>query len=214
LRGAAGGPGHDVPHTTLPRRPKRLSRRLTYGAAALAGHAGLLTALILGLDRSGPPAEPPAFEVSLIDLRRAQTAAPQATPAASKTVEARAPAPATAPAPPSGQPSATGERAPPAQSLSPTPNGKRASAENVRAALRSSSGCDSAEFVKLTPAEQARCDERNRAIRAKSTAVYPVITQEQRDFFDGACRRDDDWCLYRTGEGPYPGLRSLFKKKH
>jgi hypothetical protein len=213
LSDAAGGPGHDPSKTIPPRRPTRLSRRLTYGAAALAAHAGLLAALILGLDRSGPPVEPPAFVVSLIDLHRAPSAVPKATAPTIKATGAAGPATPPAPAPPTGQ-SSVGERPASGQAPSPTPDIRGTGPENVRAALRASSGCDSAEFVKLTPAEQARCDDRNRALRAKTTAVYPVISQEQKDFFDGVCKRDDDWCLYRTGQGPYPGLRGLFKKRH
>ncbi|WP_236627590.1 hypothetical protein [Caulobacter sp. B11] len=43
--------------------------------------------------------------------------------------------------------------------------------------------------------------------------MYAVIDPAKKAAFDGACKRDDDWCLYRTGEGPYPGLFALGRKK-
>jgi hypothetical protein len=177
----------------------------------VAAHAGLLAGLILGLDRTDPPPEDPAFEVTLVPAFRPRTLerrpAPSPTPAriAERAPAARAPAPASTAGPVQARPAGT---APPAAgSADPAP-------ENVRTALRQSSGCASAAYLRLTPADMARCEERNRAIRSRNTAVYPVISQEKKDFFDGVCKRDDDWCLYRTGQGPYPGLRSLFRKKH
>ena len=46
-----------------------------------------------------------------------------------------------------------------------------------------------------------------------TTSPEQVIVLQFFAAFDGDCRKDDDWCLYRTGKGPYPGLFALGKKR-
>ncbi|PXA88644.1 hypothetical protein DMC25_10780, partial [Caulobacter sp. D4A] len=89
----------------------------------------------------------------------------------------------------------------------PTPGG-----ESLRQAAREGGGCNHADLYRLTKAERAACDDKL-GIKAKDAPMYAVIDQSKKDFFDGACKKDDEWCLYRTGQGPYPGLFALVKKK-
>jgi hypothetical protein len=83
---------------------------------------------------------------------------------------------------------------------------------SLRPGLRAQLGCANADFLKLTAAEQERCVIRM-ADAGKNAPMLPVISPAKKAAFDGDCRKDDAWCLYRTGEGPYPGLFSVFKKK-
>jgi hypothetical protein len=62
----------------------------------------------------------------------------------------------------------------------------------------------------LTQAEREVCLDAL-AAGSKTAPLYPVVSQKDKDTFDGVhtCRKDDDWCLYRSGKGPYPGLVGL-----
>ncbi|PVM93437.1 hypothetical protein DDF67_03210, partial [Caulobacter endophyticus] len=119
---------------------------------------------------------------------------------------ATAPAPAPAPAAPETPRAAT---APPGFKSKgmPTPGG-----DDLRTAARQGGGCNHADLYRLTKAERAACDDKL-GIKSRDAPMYAVIDQAKKDFFDGACKKDDEWCLYRTGQGPYPGLLALMKKK-
>lgn len=82
----------------------------------------------------------------------------------------------------------------------------------VARTLRRKMGCQQAKLVGLTEAEQQACQDAF-AAGAKTAPLYPVISDKQKQIFDGTyCPPDDEWCLYRMGRGPYPGLISLLRK--
>ena len=49
--------------------------------------------------------------------------------------------------------------------------------------------------------------------RSRTAPMYAAIDPDKKAAFDGDCAKDDDWCLYRVGKGPYPGIFALGKKK-
>ena len=68
-------------------------------------------------------------------------------------------------------------------------------------------------MVKLTKAEREACAETLGARNKNGPALYAAIDPDKKAAFDGDCKKDDDWCLYRAGKGPYPGLFAIGKKK-
>lgn len=84
--------------------------------------------------------------------------------------------------------------------------------EALRQAARKSA-CTEADIVKLTKAERDACAETLGEKHKNGPALYAAIDPEKKAAFDGDCKKDDDWCLYRTGKGPYPGLFALGKKR-
>ncbi|MFZ0266953.1 MAG: hypothetical protein WAL33_04905, partial [Caulobacter sp.] len=84
--------------------------------------------------------------------------------------------------------------------------------EALRQAARKS-GCTQADIVKLTKAEREACAEALGAKNKNGPALYAAIDPDKKAAFDGDCKKDDDWCLYRSGKGPYPGLFALGKKR-
>jgi hypothetical protein len=200
---------------------RRSARRgLAYGAIAVLAHLALLGAMGLGLLQAERPAAPLVVDLDLTPVRPWRTEPVAHKPDA--RIPTRAPPvvaanrPDRAPPAPSASPTAAAPAAPSAPAIGSrtvqtgAPMGPEAP---TQAALKGSSGCDSATYVGLKPAEAARCEARDARLRAKTHATYAVIDPEKKDFFDGACRRDDAWCLYRTGQGPYPGLLALVRKK-
>ena len=200
-------------------------RRLAYVAAALAAHLALLGAMGLGLHNAGGMAEVAVVDLDLTPVNPAMFPRHARQPAhpAAKAAEGKAPAAPPARPEPSASRSTAAAPAPSAVGAAPVrprigagPTGQPMGpvADNpAQASVRASTGCDSASYVGLTAAEIARCDERNRRLRAKNRSTYAVIDQDKKDFFDGTCKRDDVWCLYYKGEGPYPGLMALIGKR-
>jgi hypothetical protein len=86
--------------------------------------------------------------------------------------------------------------------------------EGVRQSLRTGVGCRSADFLSLTKAERAACDEKL-AAGAKDAPAYAVVSPKLKKEFDGVfeCPKDDVWCEYKIGKGPYPGLLTPRRKK-
>ncbi len=86
--------------------------------------------------------------------------------------------------------------------------------EGVQRSLRTGVGCRSADFLSLTKAERAACDERL-AAGAKDAPAYAVVSPKLKKEFDGVfeCPKDDVWCEYKIGKGPYPGLLTPRKRK-
>jgi hypothetical protein len=84
--------------------------------------------------------------------------------------------------------------------------------EALRQASRQS-GCTEADVVKLTKAERDACAEKLGSKNKNGPALYAAIDPDKKAAFDGDCKKDDDWCLYRAGKGPYPGLFAIGKKK-
>jgi hypothetical protein len=87
--------------------------------------------------------------------------------------------------------------------------------EGVRRSLRAGTGCQSADFLALTRAEQETCN-RKLAAGAKDAPAYAVVSPKLKKQFDGVfeCPKDDVWCEYRIGKAPYPGLLAPRKKKN
>jgi hypothetical protein len=83
----------------------------------------------------------------------------------------------------------------------------------LRQAARDGIGCRNADVLALTKAERAACAETLGEKNKNRPAMYAVIDPDKKAAFDGACKKDDDWCLYRTGKGSYPGIFALGKKK-
>jgi hypothetical protein len=115
-------------------------------------HVALVALAIRSVRITGPPPEPAAIGVQLVQLRpppprperpRTAKAAPQAAPAASPAPAAAAPILIPPPTAASGA------------STAPPPSDDAAG--RVRALLRGSAGCDSAAFLKLSEAEQRKC---------------------------------------------------------
>lgn len=87
-------------------------------------------------------------------------------------------------------------------------------ADGVRASLRAKLGCRTADLLALTKAERAACDDLL-AKGAENAPTYAVISPKLKKVFDKTfeCPKDDVWCEYRTGKGPYPGLFAPHGKK-
>ncbi len=99
-------------------------------------------------------------------------------------------------------------------SPAPPPAAGDAGAAILRRALKDRLGCANPNLVALTETERAACDERLGQDVANARA-YPVISPKLKKVFDRTfeCKPDDDWCLYRIGKGPYPGLAGMIRKK-
>ena len=186
---------------------------------SLGAHLLALAALVAGADLMPQRVEPPVFSVELIDpepqrsartLRRPPEVAPDAHRPAVAPTRARTvgpppatPIPPTVPATPADAVAPPGFRA----------RGLTGGGEALREAARSGIGCRNADLLALTRAERAACAEALGEKHKNGPALYAVIDPDKKAAFDGSCKKDDDWCLYRTGEGPYPGLIALGRKK-
>jgi hypothetical protein len=186
--------------------------------ASTGAHLLVLAGLVAGVHVMPPLIEPPAISVELLH----PTLAPETItrPVETKPVETlrnalRTAVPATPvaapPAPvPVVRPSApTGAVAPPGFKARELTGGGDA----LRQAARDGIGCRNADVLALTKAERAACAETLGEKNKNRPAMYAVIDPDKKAAFDGACKKDDDWCLYRSGKGPYPGLLALGKKK-
>ncbi|MBX3480396.1 MAG: hypothetical protein KF842_08345 [Caulobacter sp.] len=195
------------------------NRFLAVLALSLGGHGLAVTLLLAGLKPSPAPwAEPAPLDIRLLRPVRAASAAPQ-TPgsAASRVRQTRSPPSEAGPSkaispsedPPinlprnaSAGPGAEAGGGPPIDDGLPP---------GLRAGLRRQLGCGDADFYGLTAAEREACAERLDVKR--DGPLLAVISPEKKAIFDGECAKDDAWCLYRVGKGPYPGLFSLLRKK-
>jgi hypothetical protein len=185
--------------------------------ASVGAHLLALAGLIAGADVMPHLVEPPVLSVELIS----PVAAPQA-PAAPKPeppkVKARASATAQAAVPnlPATLPAAPSTPGVPAGAVAPpgfTARGLTGGGDALRRAARDGIGCRNVDLLALTRAERDACAEALGEKHRNGPALYAVIDPDKKAAFDGACKKDDDWCLYRTGKGPYPGLIPLGKKK-
>lgn len=197
------------------RRPSRraLRRNLAaFGAAALA-HVLVLLALASGAHWMPHLVEPPVIDVQLLD----ETAPPPVVtrpPTAVAPSAPRARAPSPAPPVTIATPSAPRPAGPPAIVAPPGFTARKLVDESdpTREALRGSIGCRNERTAALTKAEEHACAE---AVgeRSRTAPMYAAIDPDKKAAFDGDCAKDDDWCLYRVGKGPYPGIFALGKKK-
>ncbi|KRA65932.1 hypothetical protein ASD79_01215 [Caulobacter sp. Root655] len=195
---------------------KRGARRwLVVGLTSLALHAVLGWALLRGVPPAPTLVEPPSLVVELLRPTPPPAAKPpprspsHAAPAISLPQLHR---PALAP-PANIPPIAAGSSqivAPPGFVARGTPTG---GGDALRQAARQGGGCNHADILKLSKVEREACAEALGAKNKNGPALYAAIDPDKKAAFDGDCKKDDDWCLYRTGKGPYPGLFALGKKK-
>jgi hypothetical protein len=155
--------------------------------------------------------EPPVIEAELLDDRAPPTTpTPAAVAPAVHTV--RTPPvqpPATVAAPPAPRPVA------PADIIAPPGFTARKLVEEsdaTRESLRGSLGCRHEKVAGLNRDQKAACAEAD-GERSRTAPLYAAIDPDKKAAFDGDCAKDDDWCLYRIGKGPYPGFFALGKKK-
>lgn len=191
------------------RRPIR--RDLTILAVILAAHAAVLLALVSGAHWMPQLVEPPVIEAELLDAPVPAANAPAPAAAApSRPVLARSAAPISIPTPPPFvRPSAPpGIVAPPGF----TPRKLVEQSDQTRDSLRESLGCRHEKTAGLNRDQKAACAEAD-GQRSRTAPMYAAIDPDKKAAFDGDCAKDDDWCLYRVGKGPYPGIFALGKKK-
>lgn len=197
------------------RRQAARRRWLVVGGASALFH-GLLGWLLLAAVPPPPIlVEPRSVVIQLLapnpphPSERAAASRPQSAPPRLPTARALPPlsAPTLAPSPFPAAPGAV--VAPPGFTARGTLTG---GGEALRQAARKS-GCTEADIVKLTKDERDACAEALGAKNKNGPALYAAIDPDKKAAFDGDCKKDDDWCLYRTGKGPYPGLFAIGKKK-
>ena len=186
-------------------------RRIAAAVLAIAVHFGFI---LLLLGRAPDPAlsSDTAMQVSLVPApAKARppghpASALNAPPILHRPVQAPPPRPEAPPvfAAPAGRP----------ETSPPSPSPKDAGAAALQRALKDRLGCANPNLAALTDAEQDACAERLGQDVANDRA-YPVISPKLKKIFDGTfeCKPDDEWCLYRLGKGPYPGLRGMVRKK-
>jgi hypothetical protein len=191
---------------------RAMNRRRTAAAVlAIAVHIGFI---LLLLGRAADPVLSPdtAMQVSLVPaLAKARppghpASAPRAPPILHRPVQTPPP---QAEAPPAyAGPIARPEPSP------PVPGPKDAGAAALQRALKDHLGCAQPNLAALTDTERDACQERLGRDVA-NVRPYPVISPKLKKIFDGTfeCKPDDEWCLYRVGKGPYPGLLGLAHKK-
>ncbi len=199
---------------TWRRSPRRdLGRDLAILALATAAHVVVLLALVSGAHWMPQLAEPPVIEAELLDAPKNRAVAPRTPAPAAPTRTIRdlptPPPPVTVPTSPAAKP--TG---PPAIVAPPGFTARKLVDESdaTRESLRGSLGCRHEKVAALTKAEKAACAEAD-GLRSRTAPMYAAIDPDKKAAFDGDCAKDDDWCLYRIGKGPYPGIFALGKKK-
>lgn len=193
------------------RRPK--GRDLAILALAVAAHALVILALVSGAHWMPQLVEPPVIEAELLDeiAPARQTVTPTApSPQIPRISRPLAPASAAAPPPVA----ATKPSGPPAIVAPPGFTARKLAEESdqSRESLRGSLGCRHEKVAGLNRDQKAACAEAD-GQRSRTAPMYAAIDPDKKAAFDGDCAKDDDWCLYRTGKGPYPGIFSLMKKK-
>jgi hypothetical protein len=165
---------------------------------ALATHVVLIALAVRSVRILGPPPEPRAIDVRLLQLPPPPPLHRE-LPQSARATPSSAPPPA-APAIPS--PIVVAPTSPPAAipaQASPSDD----AAGRVRAMLRGSAGCDSAAFLKLTQAEQEKC-ARWRSAQADPSLQLPApIDPVKRSWYDATMqyRKNGRW----MPSGP-PGL--------
>lgn len=193
------------------RRPTR--RDLAILALAATAHALVLVALVSGAHWTPQMIEPPIIEAELLDAPSPKPTAPTLAPAAPappQRVANSIPAP-----PPVNAPAVAVKPAGPSAIVAPPGFTARKlvdESDATRESLRGSLGCRHEKTAALTKAEKNACAEAD-GLRSRTAPMYAAIDPDKKAAFDGDCAKDDDWCLYRTGKGPYPGIFALGRKK-
>ncbi|WP_454713582.1 hypothetical protein [Caulobacter segnis] len=192
------------------RRPLR--RDLAILALILAAHALVLLALVSGAHWMPQLVEPPVIEAELLDASKPATKTLEPKPIAPTRPTSSLPTlppPVTIPAAPVAKPSGPpGIVAPPGF----TARKLVEQSDQTRDSLRESLGCRHEKTAGLNRDQKAACAEAD-GQRSRTAPMYAAIDPDKKAAFDGDCAKDDDWCLYRIGKGPYPGIFALGKKK-
>ncbi|NQE62139.1 hypothetical protein [Caulobacter sp. RHG1] len=192
------------------RRPSRrtLRRNLAALSAVVTVHALVLLALIAGVRPAPQLIQPPVIEALLLDPPSPSVQPPpraRIAPAPPATV---VPPPPVS-APPVAKPSAPrGVVAPPGF----TARKLVEQSDETREALRDSLGCRDPKTAGLNRDQKNTCAEAA-GERSRTAQMYAAIDPSKKAAFDGDCAKDDEWCLYRIGKGPYPGIFALGRKK-
>lgn len=196
------------------RRPSRraLWRNLAILGLTLAAHALVLLVLASGAPWMPLLVEPPIIQAQLLNAPSPAPAAARAPSASAKPPPAKRPSaspPVAVSAPPTAEPDG-----PPAIVAPPGFTARKLveQSDATRESLRGSLGCRHQKFAALTKAERNACAE-SAGERSRTAPLYAAIDPDKKAAFDGDCAKDDDWCLYRVGKGPYPGIFALGKKK-
>ncbi len=191
------------------RRPSR--RDLAILALALAAHMLVLLALVSGAHWMPQLVEPPIIDAELLDAPRPATDTPKQP---STPVQPAQSVPAFSPPAPVAPPAVVKPSGPPAIIAPPGFTARKLADESdaTRESLRGSLGCRHEKTVALSRDQKNACAEAD-GQRSRTAPMYAAIDPDKKAFFDGDCAKDDDWCLYRIGKGPYPGIFALGKKK-
>ena len=195
------------------RRPSRraLRRNLASLGLILAAHALVLLVLATGAHWAPQMIAPPIIEAQLLNAPREQAAlaSPPSKPTPTSRPLPAAFAPAAIRAPPDTKP--TG---PPALIAPPGFTARKlvAQSDGTREALRESLGCRDPKTAGLNRDQKTACAEAA-GERSRTAPMYAAIDPSKKAVFDGDCAKDDEWCLYRVGKGPYPGIFALGRKK-
>lgn len=178
-----------------------------------AAHLLVLAGLAVGVQVMPALVEPPVLSVELLG---------PAPPPAPPIIPPQAQEPLKAAAPVTASPTSAQVAVPPAASAAaPTPSGVppgfkarglTGGGEALREATRDAIGCRNADELALTKAQKAACAEAL-GEKARNAPLYAVIDPDKKAIFDKVCAKDDAWCLYRSGKGPYPGIFALGQKK-
>jgi hypothetical protein len=194
---------------TTRRRPTR--RDLAILALATLAHVAVLVALVLDARWTPVMVEPPIIQAELIrpEIARAPSSSPPERKNPARRID-RPSALIASPSPlaPSGPAASTGVVAPPGF----TARKLAQESDQARESLRGSLGCRHEKVVALNRDQKNACAEAD-GQRARTAPMYAAIDPDKKAAFDGDCAKDDAWCLYRVGKGPYPGLFALGKKK-
>ena len=197
------------------RRPSRRDPRRTLATlgAVLAAHVLVLLALVSGARWLPRLVEPPVIEAQLLDAPTRAVGSP--APATPDQTRRRAVAPPLSsptiiPVPPT----AAKPSGPPAIVAPPGFTARKLveQSDQTRESLRESLGCRHEKTVALNRDQKAACAEAD-GQRSRAAPMFAAIDPDKKAAFDGDCAKDDDWCLYRVGKGPYPGIFALGKKK-
>jgi hypothetical protein len=199
----------------------RARRTVTVAVASALIHLLLISGLVIGVPRLGPPrtVDQPAIQVSL-EPPPAQPPPEPLKAESSRAARARSPSsvhralPVPGLPPPSAVITAPAPQPPPTTPAPPVGSGEGAEMGNVVRALRGSVGCSDPDAVGLTPAEREACRKR---FHAGLEDAKPLLglTAEKRARFDHASRCQDTYRAYRAAQmpnshtpsnGPIPGL--------
>lgn len=191
------------------RRPN--GRDLAILALILVAHALVLLALVSGANWMPQLVEPPVIEAELLDTPKPAAETPKVAPVAPSAPVAHIPRapPVSVPAAPVAKPSS-----PPGIVTPPGFTARKLveQSDQTRDSLRESLGCRHEKTAALNRDQKAACAEAD-GVRSRTAPMYAAIDPDKKAAFDGDCAKDDDWCLYRVGKGPYPGIFALGKKK-